>query len=127
MADREQNVCEDRTSIEKIVRTVHSCANVPDAIDLGPCWRRPESADFMRAYGYRSNDIRALLAALRVEDYSHTSKKPDSADAYVFGVADALVDFTIYMKLQIIEGVVVLSFHQANRALEFPFRRDTKQ
>lgn len=117
----EENVRDDISVVCQVVNDVHGMAYQPDAVNLDACFKRRESREFMYLNNIRENDVAYMLSMLTVEQYSHTSKKPGNPDAYVFGVSDYLVDCMIYLKFQIIDGIIVLSLHEPKWTLTFPY------
>lgn len=117
----DDNVVETRETIEKVVKEIRDCANNPEKVNLSPCLSRPETRIFMARYRLHNSDIRDYLSNLRVEDYSYTSRETGKDNAYVFG-PDTRDDYDVFLKVQIIKGVLVLSFHEPERKMEFPFR-----
>ena len=107
--------------VQWVVDTVNSCAFNEAVTDLSPCYKRPVNKSFIAAHNYRTYDIRSILHSLRVEDYCHTSREEGKPDAYVFS-PDSGEDYEIYLKVSIENGVIVISFHEPDRPLSFPFR-----
>ena len=116
------NVRDSFETISSIVQIVNRCAFDPDQTDFSPCFQRDINRSFMHRYNFTVGDIRSILNSLRPEEYCHTSKENGKPDAYIFS-PDTDEDIRIYLKLLIEEGVVVISLHEADRDLSFPFRR----
>lgn len=111
-----------REKIDQIVDEVRNCAFFEERVDLTQCFRREKNREFIYRYRYTARDIRDLLSSVRTEDYCYTSHESGEEDAYVFS-PDAEMDLQLFLKIQIVDGVVVLSLHEAERNLSFPYRR----
>lgn len=107
--------------IRNVVSTVRECAYDQTRTDLSACRKREKNHAFMIRYNYHNSDIRNMLSVLRIEDYCFTSRETGKPDAYVFS-PDTGEDFQVFLKIEITNGVVVLSFHEPERPLSFPFR-----
>ena len=78
--------------------------------------------------GYDVDDIIERLKELKVEEYSETKIDKDDVNPltlYVFG--KVINDKLVYIKLKIRESehkqVVCVSFHYAERDMEFPYKQ----
>lgn len=118
---------DDQDTIQRVVETVNSKAYDEVQTDLHLCFTRPINYSFMISHNYCPDDIRSILGSLRIEDYCHTSREEGKPNAYVFS-PDTREDYSIYLKVAIKNGVIVISFHEPDRPLSFPFRirRKTK-
>ena len=120
----DENFCDKRETIQSVITTVRDCAFQEDRVDFSLCYSRPENKAFIHANFLKRRDLRNILMNLRCEDYSHTSRENGKPDAYVFGVSindDDKAD--AYLKLRIENGVLIISFHEPERDLTFPFRQ----
>ena len=113
---------DEQGKIQYVVDTVNSNAYSETKTDLHLCYTRPNNYAFMISHNYLPEDIRSILGSLRIEDYCHTSREEGKPDAYIFS-PDSREDFSIYLKVSIENGVVVISFHEPDRPLSFPFRK----
>ena len=116
------DIIESEGIIQNVVRTARECAFDQTRTDLRPCLTRPETKAFMARYNLHNRDIRNMLNILRIEDYCFTSRETGKQDAYVFS-PNTGEDYEVFLKIQITDGVLVLSFHEPVRPLDFPFRR----
>lgn len=77
----------------------------------------------MSDYNVLTEDVRNIVADLTISDYSHTSPEQGKRDAYIFGVKVSWYeDDEIYVKLRLLSGVIVVSFHPSERKLEHPYK-----
>lgn len=87
---------------------------------------RNKNRQFMLDFRYGLDDVIDIARRIRVEEYSHTSVEGSSL-AFVFGIEDRDYDIEIYMKLLPDKdgqrNTVVLSFHEAERPMNFPYRK----
>ena len=87
---------------------------------------RDKNRQFMLDFCYGLDDVIDIARRIRVEEYSHTSVEENSL-AFVFGIEDRDYDVEIYMKLLAGKdgqrNAVVLSFHEAERPMNFPYRK----
>ncbi len=115
------NVHDSIETIRDIVHYIKDNAFNQDKTDFGLCFTRSKNKIFIQRYHYTTRDIRSILNSLRIEDYCHTSKEAGKNDAYVFGPAGD-DDLIIYLKVSIENEVLVISFHEADRTLSYPYR-----
>lgn len=116
------DIKDEEEVVRNVVMTARECALDPTRTDLGPCLSRPETRAFMNRYNLHNSDIRNMLSILRVEDYCFTSRENGEKDAYVFS-PNTDDDYKVFLKIQIKKRVLVISFHEPERQLDFPFRR----
>lgn len=134
MDAREWNIKSSLATVQSVVDYATQHAFDPDAVDLTHCYSRRDKdgeADktrmFLITYDIQNEDIRNVLSLLRVSQYSYTSKKTGCLDAYVFGVhmPDVIEeDPLIYLKFQIDNGFIIVTVHEADRELRFPYKED---
>lgn len=115
------DIIESEGIIQNVVQTARECAFDQTRTDLSACRRREKNWTFMIQHNLHFSDIRGMLSILRIEDYCFTSRETGKPNAYVFS-PDTGEEFQVFLKIQITNGVVVLSFHDPERTLSFPFR-----
>ena len=135
MTVTEYNRTDSRGEVQRIVEYVREHVFDPDAVDIGRFynqWQRSKdeeaskSARFVVKYHIQSEDVRNALADLTLEQYSTTSVKTGSKEAYVFGIHMPEIidnDPEIYLKFQIVNGFIIVTIHESERPMEYPYRR----
>ena len=116
------DIQESEGIIQNVVQTARDCAFDQTRTDLSACQKREKNRTFMIQHNLHFSDVRNMLSILRIEDYNFTSRETGKPDAYVFS-PDTGEDFEVFLKIQVTDGVVVLSFHDPDRPLSFPSRR----
>jgi len=97
-------------------------------------WRlvdRRENLDFMATVGLTRADIGEAILGLSVEDYCEGPMQDhtEPGDVWVFGKAISGKETYIKLKLavvSIVKIVRVISFHEANQPLRYPFKQAGK-
>ena len=117
----DENVKDNMEIVQQVIEVARKCAFDRERTNLAPCLSRSETKRFMNQYRITTVDIYNMLSNLRIEEYSYTSKKTGERDAYVFG-PNTREDYKAYLKFQICDGILVISFHEPDRELEFPYR-----
>ena len=116
------NVTDPVEVIQAVLDYVHENVYKVDMVDLAPCYRREINRQFMNEYQFYERDILEILDKLRLVDYSHTSRELGKADAYVFGIHENSEGMLIYLKFTIVNEIIVVSFHEPDRVLTFPYK-----
>ena len=120
MAHNIPNKPDDISIVQEVVDKARDNAFSETNLDLRLCRKRSKNAEFMRANGFTNHDVRQALSNLRVAEYCTTSFEEGKPDAYVF--QPCLDGIDVYLKIHVEDGVVVVSFHDPDRALSFPYR-----
>lgn len=132
----ERNEYSSLERVRSIVRYANEHAFDSDAVDLSQCLSRKrrdrereayKTYEFLTVNRILTEDIRNVLAGITVGEYAYTSIKPGCLDAYVFGVhMPGIVDGDpeIYLKFQINDGFIVITIHEAERAMTFPYEEE---
>lgn len=118
----EDNVSEEL--ILDVIQKARDCAFKEGMVDLRLCYSskaRPENRRFIRQNNIRQEEILSAISCLRIEDYSETSREIGKTDAYVFGIV--FDDLLAYFKFTFRSGVLVISLHEPDREMNFPYRR----
>ena len=119
---------ESRETVERVIAFARDKAFQVEGVDLSPCYQREKNRAFMAKWHLLGEDLLWVLARLRPEEYWRTSKEVGKEDAHIFSVQCPGVEEEIYLKFEIVEGVLVLSFHEPDRPMEgFPFRKRKDQ
>lgn len=108
-------------AIKKVVDYARDCAFDETKVNLRELYRKEKNRVFIRENNIRTDEIRNTLSRLRIEDYAYTSIEDGKTDAYVFGTRIENLD--VYLKFQIVNGIIMLSFHDPDRQLEYPLRK----
>ena len=121
----DDNICESESVIQGVIETARNCAFQEGKVDLRLCYSnqaREENRKYIRKNNISPEDIHSALSRLRLEEYSETSRESGKTDAYVFGIEFG-EDLLAYFKFSFREGVLVLSLHEPERTMNFPFRK----
>ena len=108
----------------KVVRYANENAYGIDKVLFSACYSRSKNRKFMYDYQFCERDIQEILADLDIGQYSTTSYEPHRQPAHEFGISGIVDDIVIYLKFQIIDAVIVISFHEAEREMDFPYRKE---
>lgn len=120
MPEISNNRCDNADAVNQMLAVVKDQLFRPDAFQIVP---RRENTSFMREYNVMVEDVRNAIDRLGLSDYSHTSCERGKSDAYVFGISEEYYEEgEIYLKITLRDGVLVVSFHPADRKLEHPYR-----
>lgn len=132
----EYNETSSLADVQRTLDYVREHVFEPDAVDISRFyaqWRRskdPEaskSARFVIEYNIHSEDVRNTMADLAIDQYSTTSIKAGCPKAYVFGVHMPEIidsDPEVYLKFQIDNGFIIITIHEAERPMDYPYRRE---
>ena len=99
---------------------------------------RQENLDLIREYNLTSNKQRRILLQIRTEDFCHSLQNTKIGYEYeilyvfcpqvtLFNLSNEETRVDIYTKFNIIDTVrgsrvVVISFHERNKPIDYPFR-----
>ena len=120
--------------VKRIVQYANEHAFDSDAVDLTQCYsknRRNKEREayktyaFLTKYRIMTEDVRNVLSRITIGQYSYTSIKEGCLDAYIFGVhmSDIVEDDPeIYLKFQINDGFIIITIHESERPLTFPYK-----
>ena len=115
-----RNVISGYDEVEKVVEYARDYAFDETKLDLREIYRREKNRIFIRENNIRNGEIKGILSRLRIEEYAYTSIQDGEPDAYAFGVKLDALD--VYLKFQIVNGIIMISFHEPERQLNFPYR-----
>jgi len=127
-----------KDGIERIVRRIVDAVN-HDRFTIEENENRQKNIGFRERYGIKSEQSKQMLQELIVEDFCSTTRnfKPgfEEETLYIFGPQFQLYpagekdarDVVVYVKINIIERsiddiVIVVSFHEAERAMTYAFK-----
>jgi len=90
---------------------------------------RAKNRATLEEFGLRNRDIIEILQALQPRHYCHSEQKIDplETDAHVFGSVEQGKELYIKLKVRTLvpsgELLICVSFHRAQGALQYPFKR----
>ena len=136
MTSEERNDKSTLDCVRSIVQYANEHAFDADAVDLAQCLskkRQDKDRDayktfqFLSFNGIHTEDVRNVLSEIKVSQYAYTSIKPNCLDAYVFGVHMPEIlrdDPEIYLKFQINDGFIIITIHESERPLSYPYKEE---
>ena len=136
MISSEYNKIDSPEIVQSILDYVKEHVFEPDAIDISRfhIQRRrlrdeeaSKTARFVVEYNIQNEDVRNAMADLTLDEYSTTSVKSGCNDAYVFGIhMPEIIDENpeIYLKFQTNDGIIIVTIHEADRPMKYPYRRN---
>ena len=117
----DDNIQDKQELISSVIETAKEYALNREKINLTLCHSREKNRIFMARYRLHNEDVINMILNLRMEEYCFTSRETGEKDAYVFG--PETWEFQVFLKFQIDDGILVISLHEPDRPLDFPFRR----